>query len=98
MVGHWYMLPANGYLDASSAMTSTIAQTLIATSGHAHAGDGEPVQREEAAEHAHAGEGERAVGQGGQRPVELAGRGRGRLRFRGLDSSHLLNRRFFRFG
>src|SRR5450631_3898249 len=33
MVGHWYMLPANGYLAASSAMTSTIAPTLIATSG-----------------------------------------------------------------
>ena len=33
MVGHWYMLPANGYLEASSAMTSTIAPTLIATSG-----------------------------------------------------------------
>src|SRR6266571_1238005 len=27
------MLPANGYLDASSAITSTIAPTLIATSG-----------------------------------------------------------------
>src|SRR6266702_2288389 len=33
IVGHWYMLPANGYLDASSAITSTIAPTLIATSG-----------------------------------------------------------------
>ena len=33
MVGHWYMLPANGYLEASSAMTSTIAPTLIATNG-----------------------------------------------------------------
>ena len=35
IVGHWYMLPANGYLDASSAMTSTIAPTLIPTSGQA---------------------------------------------------------------